>query len=105
MKQDFTLFFPDRIGFRNGSCRPYFSYDLKNRRVLSVEQTATSIAEFSLLDARYNSYSVSKALSLCEPIIQNVQKHNGDLVILFHTHQLKTKQFEFYRKLLGRLSR
>ena len=100
MKKDFTLFFPDKIGFRNGSCRSYFSYDLKNRMVLPLEQTATSIAEFSLLDARYNSYSVKEALALCKPIIQNVRKHKGDLVILFHSHQLKTKQFEFYDKLL-----
>ena len=68
--------------------------------VLPLQQTATSIAEFSLLDERYNSYSVKEALALCKPIIQNVRKHNGDLVILFHTHQLKTKQFEFYDKLL-----
>ena len=100
MKKDFTLFFPDKIGFRNGSCRSYSSYDLKNRMVLPLEQTATSIAEFSLLDVRYNSYSVPEALALCKPIIQNVRKHNGDLVILFHTHQLKTKQSEFYDKLL-----
>lgn len=104
MKKDFTLFFPDKIGFRNGSCRSYSSYDLKNRTVLSLEQTATSIADFSLLDARYNSYSVKEALALCEPIIQNVRKHNGDLVILFHTHQLKTKQSEFYDKLLARIN-
>ena len=68
--------------------------------VLPLEQTATSIAEFSLLDVRYNSYTVPEALALCQPIIQNVRKHNGDLVILFHTHQLKTKQSEFYDKLL-----
>ena len=100
MKQDFTLFFPDKIGFRNGSCRSYSSYDLKNRMVLPLQQTATSIAEFSLLDERYNSYSVKEALALCKAHYQNVRKHNGDLVILFHTHQLKTKQFEFYDKLL-----
>ena len=102
MTNDFTLFFPDKIGFRNGSCKTYYSYDLKNRKILPLEQTATSIAEFSLLDARYNSYSVSEALALCEPIIERVRKHNGDLVILFHTHQLKTPQFQFYKKLLAR---
>lgn len=100
MKHDFTLFFPDRIGFRNGSCRSYFSYDLINRQVLCLEQTATSIADFSLLDARYNSHSVQEAISLCEPIIEKVRQHNGDLVILFHTHQMKTKQYDFYEKLL-----
>lgn len=104
MKHDFTLFFPDRIGFRNGSCRSYFSYDLQNRQVLRLEQTSTAIAEFSLLDARYNSHSVSEALDLCEPVIQNIRKHKGDLVILFHTHQMKKPQFEFYSKLLDRVN-
>ena len=100
IKHDFTLFYPDKIGFRNGSCRSYYSYDLKNRRVLCLQQTATSIADFSLLDVRYNSYSVLEALSMCKPIIKTVRKHNGDLVILFHTHQMKTKQYDFYEKLL-----
>ena len=99
MKSDFTLFYPDAIGFRNGSCRPYNSFDLKSRHVLSVEQTATAIAEFSLVDERYNKFSLSEALALCEPIIDNVRKHDGDLVILFHTHQLNTVKFDFYHKL------
>ena len=104
MRSDFTLFYPDAIGFRNGSCRPYNSFDLINRRVLSIEQTATAIAEFSLLDERYNKFSLSEALALCEPIIKNVRKHQGDLVILFHTHQLKTIKFDFYQKLLAKVA-
>lgn len=104
MQSDFTLFYPDAIGFRNGSCRPYNSFDLINRRVLSIEQTATAIAEFSLLDERYNKFSLSEALALCEPIIKSVRKHQGDLVILFHTHQLKTIKFDFYQKLLAKVA-
>ncbi len=100
MTHDYSLFFPDIIGFRNGACHSYQTYDLVGRRILQLQQTSTAIAEFSLLDDRYNNYGVEKALEMCLPVIQQVKKFNGELVILFHTHQMDRPQWTFYKRLL-----
>lgn len=104
MKHDYSLFYPDKIGFRNGSCRPYQSYDLINRKKLQLLQTSTAITEFSLLDPRYNNFSIQDALDNCDTVIKNVLKFQGKLVILFHTHQTTGPEWIFYNKLIAQLS-
>ena len=49
MTHDYSLFYPDEIGFRNGSCRPYRSFDLTMRRELQLMQNSTAIAEFFIV--------------------------------------------------------
>ena len=104
MKHDYSLFYPNEIGFRNGSCRPYQSYDLMSRKKLQLLQTSTAITEFSLLDPRYNNFSIQDALDNCDTVIQNVVKFKGKLVILFHTHQTNGPKWIFYNKLIAQLS-
>ncbi len=103
MRKDYSLFYPDRIGFRNGSCHSFPTYDLVSRSVLKLQQTATAIAEFALLDDRYNNYGVDLALEICSQVIEQAKEFNGELVVLFHTHQLDRPQWNFYNKLLPKL--
>lgn len=103
MRNDYSLFYPDRIGFRNGSCHSFPSYDLVSRNVLKLHQTATAIAEFALLDDRYNNYGVDLALEMCSWVVDQAKEFNGELVVLFHTHQLDRPQWRFYKKLLPKL--
>ena len=72
-------------------------------RVLKLQQTATAIAEFALLDDRYNNYGVDLALEICSQVVDQAKEFNGELVVLFHTHQLDRPQWRFYKKLLPKL--
>ena len=100
MTEDYSLFYPDRIGFRNGACHHYYAFDLINRKRLKLKQTSTSIADFSLLDHRYSDLSYDEAMNHCLDIIKQVKKFKGKLVILFHTGHTNRAIWKFYKSLM-----
>ena len=100
MEDDYSLFYPDKVGFRNGACHRYTAFDLINRKELRLQQTATSIAEFSLLDRRYSELSYAESLEQSMEIVAEVKKYKGRLVILFHTGHTDGLIWKFYKNLI-----
>jgi len=102
MTDDFTLAHPDRCGFRNGACRPYYAYDLRMRRPLPLRQTATAVMDFALFDPRYRALSVEQALEETTPILEAARRYGGRLVLLHHTGNPNNAARRFYERFLER---
>lgn len=100
MTIEYTLSYPEKPGFRNGTSRPVVQYDLVNRKKMNLLSIATSIMDFGFFDVKYNDYDISEALNLCIPVINICKKFNGSLVILIHTGKNYKKCNEFYEELL-----
>lgn len=104
MSEDYTLAYPDDIGFRNGTCRSHKAYDLVIRKTLDLDQTATCIADFSLFDPRYQNISIDAALEKSLRLFKVTQKFKGRFVILYHSGQPSGKQRCFYEALLKQVT-
>ncbi|MBT4730520.1 hypothetical protein HOB87_00930, partial [Candidatus Woesearchaeota archaeon] len=53
MKVDYTLAYPELIGFRSGTSREYNSYDLVNRKKLKLRQVNTLMMDTGIFGGKY----------------------------------------------------
>ena len=104
MVYDYTLAFPEKPGFRGGSCRPHNAYSLVARKTLSLIQVATPIMEFGLMDEKYQNLSPEAALDQCRSVIKRCRHYGGELVILYHTGQPDGPVRRFYKHLLEEIT-
>jgi len=61
----------------------------------------TAIMDFGLFGGRYRNLDVKEALDESRAVIDVCREYGGDLVILFHTHQVTQPQTLFYEELLN----
>lgn len=101
MQDDYTLAFPEAVGFRTGSCRPHAAYDLVRRRTLPLRQTATAVTDFGLLDTRYLALAPDAALDQAMWALALCREFNGTFVVLFHTGIAERNYWRFYEALLA----
>jgi len=81
---DFTLTYADNAGFRVGTCRPYRFINPKTKELTNVIIHPLEIMECSLSLNKYMNLDYEDALNVCKEIINQVYKHNGELVLLWH---------------------
>ena len=84
IKEDFTLGYADSIGFRVGTCHPYYFINPKTMRVTDVLIHPMEIMECSLDCSVYMGLDYENAYYLCKKIIEITNLYNGELVLLWH---------------------
>jgi hypothetical protein len=82
ISEDYTLGYPDQIGFRAGICTPFYFYDLQN-------ETATNLlfVPFQVMDGTLRHYlnlSPDAAFERIENIMNEVKKVGGTFVSIWH---------------------
>lgn len=102
IKEDFTLGYADSVGFRVGTCRPYFFINPFDKKVKNVVIHPMEIMERSLQEKQYMSLNEGEAYDVSKKIINQVKQFNGDLVILFHNSSFTDDLYfrSLYKKLL-----
>jgi hypothetical protein len=81
---DFTLSYADSVGFRVGTCRPYRFINPRTKELTNVIIHPLEIMECTLDRQNYMNLDYENALNVCKEIIDQVYKHNGELVLLWH---------------------
>lgn len=84
--QDYSMGFPSMPGFRAGTCKPFYFYDLKN-------ETATDLKIFpvSCMDATFKYYkklSAEKTLIEILNLLKEVKKCEGTFISIWHNDNL-----------------
>ncbi len=86
IRREFSMGYPDRIGFRAGIASSYLFYDL------SIEtKTPMRIFPFCIMDVTLKDYlqlDTKKALKECLDMLEEVKKVNGLFITIFHNHTL-----------------
>ncbi|MEO8819494.1 MAG: polysaccharide deacetylase family protein [Ginsengibacter sp.] len=82
ISEDYSMGFPEMPGFRAGTCKPFYFYDLK-------DQNATSLKIFPVtcMDATFIYYlekSPEKSLIDILNILKEVKNVNGTFISIFH---------------------
>ena len=93
IKNDYTLGFAERCGFRCGTCHPYPLYDVRHDKVTDIIEHPLIVMDGTLSD--YMKLSVEDARALTQRLKQRCFDVEGDFVILWHNHAT-TREFESY---------
>ena len=72
----------DMIGFRNGMCHPFFPYDLNQNKKIDILEIPVCVADITMFS--YMKIGVKEAWILLKKLIDNIEKLNGVLTILWH---------------------
>ncbi|MEI7596588.1 MAG: polysaccharide deacetylase family protein [Bacteroidota bacterium] len=86
IKDDYTMGYSSCLGFRAGTCTPFYFYDID----MEV-QTNLKVHPFQIMDATlkyYNKTDEDDVLSSVSPIIDAVKAVNGTLVTLWHNESI-----------------
>ena len=86
IKQDFSLGYAEKIGFRAGICSPFNFFDLSKN-----EETDLKIVPFQIMDVSLKNYlnlSADKSIEKIREMIEKVEKVNGTFVSLWHNESV-----------------
>ena len=84
--EDYSMGFPDMPGFRAGTSRPFYFYDLKNEKI-----TRLKIFPITCIDATFIYYTKKtpeKSLMAILNLLKEVKKVNGTFISIFHNDHL-----------------
>lgn len=86
MTHDYSMGFPDEVGFRAGTCTPYPFYDLE-----SDQETDLILHPFAVMDTtlqKYQNMSPAQATEAYKSIIHEVRSVNGTFCAIWHNQNL-----------------
>ena len=101
---DFTLGFADIAGFRLGTCRPVRWLNPQTLEIEDITLYPLLIMECTLSNENYMNLDFETAFETCKNLINQVKKHNGELVLLWHNTSVIPNangyQRELYEKII-----
>jgi hypothetical protein len=101
IKCDSTLGFADLPGFRNGICHRFPLFDLSERKMSDVIESPLLI-----MDATFRHYLKMKpenAIKIIHQLVEQVRKHQGEFVYLWHNSSFEFGGYEGYRPVYNSL--
>ena len=96
---DYSLAYPDVIGFRAGCSRPFYFFDIKENKTTSLLLQPTCF-----MDATFEYYYPKKEDEILQDfltIFNQLKKINGILVPIFHNDLLSKSKFRTIFKLIN----
>lgn len=82
-KYDTTFGYSDMVGFRNGMCHPFVPYNLNLNQEIGILEIPLVIMDTTLFDF---TKSYGDAWKYAKELIDNVEKYNGVITLLWHNH-------------------
>ncbi len=84
IEDDYTMGYADVAGFRLGCCRPLLWIDPKSREVTSLTLHPLTAMDASLVRKEYMNLTPLAAYHAVIELLKQVQKHAGEVVLLWH---------------------
>jgi hypothetical protein len=85
-KHEFSMGYSDKVGFRSGTARPHFWFDLNKNTVSSL-----MIHPFVYMDGTLNEHmklSIEQSKSKIYNLYKEIEKHGGDFVCIWHNETI-----------------
>ena len=82
LREDSTLGYAAEPGFRCGTCKPFPVFDIHQQKELPLLERPLLIMDVSL--KMYKQFTIEESVAYCLWIVDQVKKHNGELVFLWH---------------------
>ncbi len=84
--EDYSMAFPDRVGFRAGTCKPFYFYDLKNEATTNLRIFPITCMEVTFMN--YEKLTPEKALMKILSLMQTVKHYRGTFISIWHNENL-----------------
>lgn len=81
IKEDFSMQYPDRVGFRASTCTPFRIYNLKTEEYYSILVHSVAFSDWSYVKKSLSKQNITEAI---QSIANEVKKVNGELIVLSH---------------------
>lgn len=89
IREDYSLAYPEMPGFRAGTARPFYFYDLKNEEI-----TALKIYSPVIMDATFEYYRATPdTVATYLHFLELVRKYNGTFICIWHNDLLSKPQW------------
>lgn len=82
IKDDYSMGYVNHIGFRAGTCFPFYFFNLKDNKATSLRVHPFLFMENALLSS--SDTSVEALWEKVKPCLEEVKKYQGELITLFH---------------------
>ncbi len=89
IKEDYSMGYPGRIGFRAGTCHPHYFFNVKTN-----EQTDLKVVPFAFMDTTFTHYyriDPEQSIERIRAVMSRVKEVEGPLVSLWHNSSLTNK--------------
>lgn len=101
--EDYSMGFANSSGFRAGTCKPFYFYDLKNEKTTTLKIFPVTYMEGSF----FKSHTPEEALKKMEELADEVKKVNGTFISIWHNHTISSDYPEWKKvhdQMIERLS-
>ncbi len=85
-EHDFSMGFSDHYGFRSGTARPHFWFDLKKNRITNL-----MIHPFVYMDGTLNEYmklTIEESKSVVDQLAEEVKTYGGEFIAIWHNETI-----------------
>jgi len=96
--EDFTMGYINHVGFRAGTCTPFFFYDLDYEIQTPLRINTYHVMDYALL----KHYSLLDKKMILNRIINEVKKVNGEFIPVFHNYTFgNSERWKGYKELFN----
>ncbi|GAH70917.1 unnamed protein product, partial [marine sediment metagenome] len=95
MKWDSTLTYPEKEGFRCGTCYKYSVFNILTRKKLKLKEMPLTVMEVSMVDYQNLTPEIMKKKII--KLINDVKKYNGKFVLLWHNSNFNNELWKKYK--------
>ena len=105
-KEDFTMMFPDHVGFRLQTTRAVRWINPKTMTLTNLVLHPLSIMDCTLSNANYMNLSDDEAYFECQRLLEKIHQNAGEVVLLWHNTIIADNGYHrsLYPKLLSLLT-
>ncbi len=102
---DFTMMFPDQVGFRLQTTRPVRWINPKTMQLTDLVLHPLTVMDCTLSNSNYMNLSEDEAYFECQRLFEKIHQNAGEIVLLWHntTPTGNTYHHSLYPKLLAML--
>ena len=105
VKEDFTMMFPDHVGFRLQTTRAVRWINPKTMTLTNLVLHPLTVMDCTLSNANYMNLSEDEAYFECQRLFEKVHQNSGEIVLLWHNTIITDDGYHrsLYPKLLSLL--
>ena len=96
---DYTMGYPDRAGFRLGTCRPVRFINPANCKLSDIVMHPLVIMDRSLESKQYMNLDYGQAYGLCKQLHAEGCKYGGEFIMLWHNNSVSELDKTYLKKL------
>jgi len=97
-KYDTSFGYAETVGFKNGICHPFKPYNLNTNKQINILEIPLIIMDGHLF--RYMKLNNQQVWKTVKSLIDQTEKYNGVITILWHNTYFTEQKIKIYKKIL-----